>query len=114
MLSYTEKQEIYGKSNFEIIGELGGRFRDFRIALGMTQKEAADRCGTNVMTISRFENGGGGSVRLSTFVAMLRALSLLENIYSTIPKLPSMSQPSEPQRVRCSRKKLNNILNYEK
>ena len=35
--------ELYGRSNNDIIVELGRRFRAYRIALRMTQKDIAER-----------------------------------------------------------------------
>lgn len=109
MLNYIEEQELYGKSNYEIMAELGKRFHDYRVALNMTQKDAAEQCGTNVMTISRFENGNAGSIRLTTFIAMLRALSILENIYSTIPELPAVGAIPQTRVRRPSKIRKANI-----
>lgn len=103
MLNYIEEQELYGKSNYDIMTELGRRFHDYRVAVGMTQKEAAEKCGTNVMTVSRFESGNAGSIRLTTFIGMLRALSILENIYSTIPELPTIGTMSPGKAKSSSR-----------
>lgn len=107
-MNAIEQREIYAKSNFEIMSELGARFRAYRIALGLSQKEVAEQCGTTNMTVSRFECGKAGSIRLSTFLGLLRALKLLENVYATIPNLPE--SPSEiyerrnKQRRRAPRK----------
>jgi len=109
MLNYIEEQELYGKSNYEIMTELGKRFRDYRVAVGMTQKEAAEKCGSNVMTVSRFESGNAGSIRLTTFIAMLRALSILENIYSTIPELPTIAPVPQVRAKNPLRARKSNI-----
>ncbi len=109
MLNYIEEQELYGKSNYEIMTELGKRFRDYRVAIGMTQKDAAEKCGTNIMTVSRFESGNAGSIRLTTFIAMLRALSILENIYSTIPELPAIGGTSRTKYKSPLRARKSNV-----
>ncbi len=80
--------DIYEKSNNDIIVELGRRFRDYRIALRMTQKEVAEQSGVSIMTIVRFENGEGVSIGLNNFVALLRTIQRLEDIAGAIPYMP--------------------------
>ena len=80
--------ELYGRSNNDIIVELGRRFRAYRIALRMTQKDIAEKTGVSVMTIVRFEKGEGCSIRIDNFVALMRAIQRLENIAEAIPDMP--------------------------
>ena len=82
-------QEIYAKSNNGHIAELGRRFRDYRVALRLTQKDVSERSGVSVMTIVRFENGSGGAIRLDKLVALLRAVQLLEEVEDLVPEIPS-------------------------
>ena len=99
-------QEIYAKSNNCHIVELGRRFRDYRIALRLTQKDVADQSGVSVMTIVRFETGKGGSIRLDKLVALFRAVQLLDEIPALVPEIPaslyskSETKKNTPQRVR--------------
>lgn len=102
-MNILEQKEIYSKSNFEIMTELGERFRNYRIALGLSQKEVAESCGTTNMTVSRFESGKAGSIRLTTFLGLLRTLQLLENAYVTIPDLPE--SPSEVLKRQAKQRK---------
>ena len=53
--------DLYERSDNSIASELGARFRSYRTALRLTQKEVAQQSGVNVMTVVRFEKGEGGS-----------------------------------------------------
>ena len=54
----------------------------------MTQKDVAIQSGVSVMTIVRFEKGEGGSIRLDTFISLMRAVQRLEGISEAIPEIP--------------------------
>ena len=82
-------RDLYAKSNNDIVAELGKRFRDYRIALRLTQKEVADQTGVSVMTIVRFERGEGSAIRLDNFVALMRAIQKLDGIADAIPDMPA-------------------------
>ena len=82
-------RDLYAKSNNDIVAELGKRFRDYRIALRLTQKEVADQTGVSVMTIVRFERGEGSAIRLDNFVALMRAIQKLDGIADAIPNMPA-------------------------
>ena len=72
--------DLYERSNNDISVQLGKRFRDYRIALRLTQKDISRQTGVSVMTIVRFETGEGSSIRLNNFVALMRAIQRLEGI----------------------------------
>lgn len=80
--------DLYGKSDNDIVVELGRRFRNYRIALHLTQKDIAEQTGLSVMTIVRFEKGEGFSIRLNNFVGLMRAIEHLEGISESIPDIP--------------------------
>jgi len=80
--------DLYERSNNDIAVDLGRRFRDYRIALRLTQKEIAEQSGVSVMTIVRFESGEVHSIRLDNFIALLRAIQRLEGISESIPEIP--------------------------
>lgn len=81
--------DLYEKSNNDIVVQLGQRFRDYRIALRLTQKEVSEQTGVSVMTIVRFERGEGSAIRLDNFVALMRAIQKLEGIAEAIPDMPA-------------------------
>lgn len=99
--------DIYEKSNNNIAVDLGRRYRQYRIALGLTQKDVASHAGMSVMTIVRFEKGEVTSIGLDKFIALMRAVQILDNINGVIPDIPqslyTIKQPKEPQRVRRKR-----------
>lgn len=98
--------DLYERSDNDIVSGLGERFRDYRIALRLTQKEVAEQSGVSVMTVVRFEKGEGGSIRLDTFVSLLRAVQKLDGIADAIPEIPvslyeeRKSRQKQKQRVR--------------
>ena len=90
-------------SNEEVLQVLGKRIRETRIAMDMTQGEAAKKAGVTAKTISRIENGE--DLAVSTMLNVLRALGLVQNIDALIPEptaRPSilMENDKEKQRVR--------------
>ena len=78
---------LYERSNNDIIVSLGARFRDYRVALRLTQKEISEQSGVSVMTIVRFERGESASIRLDNFVALMRSIQKLEWIAEVIPSI---------------------------
>ena len=81
-------QDTYEYSNGELAAQLGERFRDYRNALGLSQKEVAIHSGVSVMTIVRFERGQGSSIRLDNLIALLRAIQRLDDITDLVPEMP--------------------------
>lgn len=98
--------DLYERSDNSIASELGRRFKNYRIALRLTQKEVAEQSGVSVMTIVRFEKGDGGSIRLDTFISLMRAIQKLEGISESIPNMPTSiydelaSKRKQKQRVK--------------
>lgn len=72
-------------SNPVILQRLGGRIRDYRIRMEMTQAELAEQSGVSMGTIVRIERGDAVSVLL--FISILRTLGVLENIEMLLPEL---------------------------
>lgn len=81
-------QDIYELSDGELAGQLGERFREYRKALGLSQKQVAQNSGVSVMTIVRFETGQGNSIRLDNLIALMRAVQRLDDIMGLVPELP--------------------------
>lgn len=80
--------DIYEKSGFEIIRELGKRYSDYRKRMGYTQKEVAEKSGLSVFTISSFENGSSTGITFASFIRLLRAIDCLDEIEKLLPELP--------------------------
>ncbi len=49
-------------SDAEILQMLGLRFKQYRVALGLTQAELSAKAGVSVMTIHKFETGTARNV----------------------------------------------------
>ena len=88
MREEEQLQDTYAYSNGELAAQLGERFKDYRSALGLSQKQVAIQSGVSVMTIVRFERGQGSSIRLDNLIALLRAVQRLDDIAELIPEMP--------------------------
>ena len=69
-----------------LLSEIGTRVSKARIDRKMTQAELADQAGIGKRTLERLENGE--SVQLTTFLRILRVLSLLPSIDQLLPAQP--------------------------
>lgn len=88
MMEQEQIQDTYEYSNGELAAQLGARFRDYRNALGLSQKQVALQSGVSVMTIVRFEKGQGNSIRLDNLIALLRSIQRLDDFYGLVPEMP--------------------------
>lgn len=61
---------------FEKLVVLGLRFKEYRKALGVSQRDLHKKTGVALSTISLFENGKGHGLSLSHFYLLLDALDL--------------------------------------
>ena len=71
-------EDLYGRSNNDIVVELGKRFRDYRIALRLTQKDIAEQTGLSVMTIARLRKAKGQPSDLTILWHLPEQLSVLK------------------------------------
>lgn len=72
----------------EVVAALGERFKDYRIACDMTQKEVSDKSGVSVVTIRKFENGQLYNLTLATFIALLKAIDFAQGLDDVLPEIP--------------------------
>ena len=79
---------IASKTDSEILKELGGRLRSYRLQVNLTQAELSTRAGVSRTTIRDAELGKDS--QLSTLVKFLRALGRLDNLDAFLPA-PSVS-----------------------
>jgi len=82
------KMPIAIKTDNEIIKELGGRLRSYRLQLNLSQAELATRAGISRTTIRDAELGK--DFQLTTLVKLLRALGRLGDLDAFLPA-PSVS-----------------------
>lgn len=94
-------------SDAEILQMLGLRFKQYRIALGLTQAELSAKAGVSVMTIHKFETGKARNITATTLISLMRYTGLIENLDSLIPDIPESpySNLNGKQRVRHHDKK---------
>lgn len=100
--------DVYQYSTAEIIRVLGQRERTYRIRLGLTQKELAERAGISVPTLQAFENGTNKDISFSTLLRILRSIGQLEGadtLLAEIPESPYTKRESGEQRKRVRHKK---------
>ena len=89
-------------SDSEILQMLGLRFKQYRVALGLTQTELSAKAGVSVMTIHKFETGAARNVTAATLISLMRYTGLIENLDALIPEVPESpySNLNGRQRVR--------------
>ncbi len=73
-------------SGERILDELGRRLEQERLSRNLTQNELADLAGVSLRTVKNVEAGKGYG--LATFIALLRALGLLDRLETLIPEQP--------------------------
>jgi transcriptional regulator with XRE-family HTH domain len=102
----SDKEKTSQVSNPEIIALLGKRFKDYRLALRMTQQEVADKAGLSLVTVRQFESGKSLNITMNSFLALLRTIGQLHDIYQALPEIPLPSllvetfRKKQPKRIR--------------
>ncbi len=91
---------IEAKSNAEIISDLGGRFKEYRLFCDLTQKEVAEKAGVSIFTISQFEKGDARNIGFGTILSLLRSIGFLAEVEKLLPSLPLL-----PSQIKNSSKK---------
>lgn len=71
-------------SNTEVIMEMGSRIRFNRISKKLTQKQLAEKAGVSIFSVAKLERGE--SVSISIWIAILRAIRLLDNLELLFPE----------------------------
>ncbi|MGB4595330.1 MAG: helix-turn-helix transcriptional regulator [Anaerolineaceae bacterium] len=70
-------------TSLQTLARLGSRFKEYRLALNVTQNQLAARTGITRSVIIRFE--AGKNVTTDTFVRLLSGLGLQSNLMLLIP-----------------------------
>lgn len=79
--------DAYQYSTTEIIRILGQRTRAYRIRLGLTQKELAERAGVSVPTLQVFEKGQSNDISFSTLLRLLRGIGQLDGVNTLLAEI---------------------------
>lgn len=95
--------DYYSLSDSAIEAEIGSRLRALRLRRNTTQQELADAAGLSVTAIKGLESGRG---RLASLVAVLRALSALDQLDQFIAEITisplQLARNQGKQRERAS------------
>lgn len=98
--------DIYGKSNSELIMSLGKRFKEYRLTVRRTQREVSESSGVSLFTIRAFENGKASNINMGNFLSLLRAIGMLDEFEKILPSIPlspdvlTRIENKKPKRVR--------------
>lgn len=96
LCSQTEELlDIRSLPAVQIIQALGKRFREYRIAAQMTQKEVSEQSGVSLLTIRRFEQGYSYDIKLGNLIALLKAIDFAEGIADLLPEIPASVKYSD-------------------
>jgi transcriptional regulator with XRE-family HTH domain len=103
--------DLYEYSIPEILHLMGERFKRYRMNADLTQLEVAEQAGLTIKTVHKFESGAMNNMSLGTFILLLKAIGLLDNIDNVLPELPE-----SPYLYRTETKKVQRIRhkNHEK
>ena len=105
-IEMEETIDIKAMPTVQIIQALGKRFREYRIAARMTQKEVAEQSGISMLTSRRFEQGHSYDIKLGNLIALLKAIDFADGISDILPEIPispyamARQDTSKPKRVR--------------
>ena len=93
-------------SNTQILQMLGLRFKDYRLMMNLSQGDLAKAAGVSVSTVHKFEPGTIPNMNITTLMALLRPVGLLERFDDLIPEQPANPYltASEHQQQRVRRK----------
>ncbi|MFD0991122.1 helix-turn-helix domain-containing protein [Mariniflexile jejuense] len=93
--------------NEDILQELGKGLRQHRLNSNLTVKELSDKSGVSERTIIGFELGKK-NITLMSFIEMLRALRLLNNLDGLFPEIPVISPLELIELEKKKRKRASN------
>lgn len=89
---------------YDVIRNLGLRFRDYRMRLHMTRKEVSEATSIGMTTLYKFESGNMTDISFSTLLRLIKVIGLEENWDALLPELPESpymyEKDKKKQRVR--------------
>lgn len=83
----------------EIISILGEKYKDYRKALGISQRDIHLKTGIAISTISLFENGKGQGMSLENLISLLKTVELDDGLLDVIPVIPSLDLEKEWNKI---------------
>lgn len=90
VIRYISYLICYDMTNFDTIALLGKRFKTYRKALHISQRQLHEKTGVSMFTISNFENGKGQGISASHLLSLLNALDLGSSFLELIPDIPAI------------------------
>ena len=79
----TDSNTLSTKSPESLLKEIGKKLERLRLSRNITQSELAQDAGVSLRTLRRLESGDG--VTMDSFIRVLAALKLLQNMEVLIP-----------------------------
>ena len=70
-------------NDLQVKEELGKKIRNYRIDLGWSQQDLANKSGISLHSVSNIENGK--DFVINNLISVLRAFNLIDNLDSLIP-----------------------------
>ncbi len=77
---------LLDRTDSEILAELGGRLRRYRLQQNVTQEDLSRLAGIGIRTVRNVENGE--DTQFSTIIRLLRALGRLDTLDAFLPEAP--------------------------
>jgi transcriptional regulator with XRE-family HTH domain len=93
-----------GLTNREIALALARRIRGYRVGMGISQRDLAERGGISLTSLSRFEQTG--AITLNNLISVLRSLGVVDRVRELIPEHQS---PSPLELLDASRQLRGNM-----
>ena len=81
-------EDFYQYSVPQLVRMLGTRFKEYRMRVGMTQKDVSKQSGITITTIHNFESGTSYNISLGTLILLMKAIGMVDNIDKLMPELP--------------------------
>lgn len=97
--------DLYEYSAPELVRMYGGRLRDYRMHMNLTQQELADRAGVSVLTVRRFESGVASNISFATFLQLLKAtdqINEMDRVLQELPPVYAADSTKKRQRIKHS------------
>ena len=92
--------DLYELSAPQLVRIYGERLHNYRLHIGLTQQEVAERAGVSMLTVQRFESGRAANITFATFLQLLKAIGQINEMDRVLQELPSASYLSDTTNIR--------------